>query len=151
MLIHWNKDSARFGQFIKYTLFRSPFSPLLVPFSATEGPLLVPISLKIRSPFSPHFDKFRSPFHVGAVQTVEIRRFLWFRLILNWDRALRYPGENWVIHICSACQYGCRSISIPRAQNRKETVIAVRCVGDWSCCGRRARCGSVCGSAALGM
>ena len=60
-------ELARFGQFIKYTLFRSPFSPLLVPFSATEGPLLVPISLKIRSPFSPHFDKFRSPFHVGAV------------------------------------------------------------------------------------
>ena len=60
-------ELARFGQFIKYTLFRSPFSPLLVPFSATEGPLLVPISLKIRSPFSPHFDKFRSPFYVGAV------------------------------------------------------------------------------------
>ena len=28
---------------------------------------LVPISLKIRSLLGPHFDKFRSPFHVGAV------------------------------------------------------------------------------------
>ena len=60
-------ELARFGQFIEYTLFRSPFSPHLVPISADEGPHLVPISLKIRSPFGPHFEKFRSPFHVGAV------------------------------------------------------------------------------------
>ena len=60
-------ELARFGQFIKYTLFKSPFSPHLVPISAAEGPHLVPISLKIRSPFGPYFEKFRSPFHVGAV------------------------------------------------------------------------------------
>ena len=41
---------ARFGQFIKYTLFRSPFGQL-VPISVAEGPHLVPISLKMRSPF----------------------------------------------------------------------------------------------------
>ena len=36
----------------------------------TKSPFLlpkVPISLKMRSPFGPHFEKFRSPFHVGAV------------------------------------------------------------------------------------
>ena len=64
-------ELARFGQFIKYTLFRSPFSPHLVPISAAESPHLVPISLKIRSPFGPHFEKFGSPFHVGAVQRAQ--------------------------------------------------------------------------------
>ena len=60
-------ELARFGQFIKYTLFKSPLSPHLVPISAAERPHLVPISLKTRSPFGPYFEKFRSPFHVGAV------------------------------------------------------------------------------------
>ena len=64
-----NNELARFGQFIKYTLFRSPFSPHLVSFSAAEGPLLVLFSLNIRSPFGPHFDKFRSPFHVVILWT----------------------------------------------------------------------------------
>ena len=58
--------SVRFGQLIKYTLFRSPFNPHLVP-----------ISLKMRSPFGPHFEKFRSTFHVGAV------RPLW--ALQNWS------------------------------------------------------------------
>ena len=44
-------ELARFGQFIKYMLLRSSFSPLLVPFSAAEGPLLVPI-LKNLGPLS---------------------------------------------------------------------------------------------------
>ena len=66
----WHNELARFGQFIKYTLFKSPFSPHLVPISAAEGPHLVPISLKIRSPFGPHFEKFRSPFQLGAVLLV---------------------------------------------------------------------------------
>ena len=64
--IFYFNELARFGQFIKYTLFRSPFSDL-VPISFAEGPHLVPISLKMRSPFGPHFEKIRSPFHVGAV------------------------------------------------------------------------------------
>ena len=38
------------------------FRSHLVPISAAEG------SLKIRSPFGPHFEKFRSPFYVGAVK-----------------------------------------------------------------------------------
>ena len=58
-------ELARFGQFVKYTLFRSPFCPHLVPISAAEGPHLFPISLKIRYPLGPHSEKFRSPFHVG--------------------------------------------------------------------------------------
>ena len=52
--ISYFNELARFGQFIKYTLFRSPFSPQfgdLVPISVAEGPHLVPISPKMRSPF----------------------------------------------------------------------------------------------------
>ena len=64
--LYFNK-LARFGQFIKYTLLRSPLSPHLVPISAAEGPHLVPISLEMKSPFGPHFEFFLSPFHVGAV------------------------------------------------------------------------------------
>ena len=45
--------------------------PHLVPISAPEGPHLVPISLKIKSPFGPHFEKFRSPFQLGAVLLVK--------------------------------------------------------------------------------
>ena len=40
----------------------------MVPISVAEVPHLVPISLKMRSPFGPHFEKFRSPFYVGAVK-----------------------------------------------------------------------------------
>ena len=64
--ISYFNELARFGQFIKYTLFRSPFSPHLVTWSPFLLPK-VPISLKMRSPFGPHFEKFRSLFHVGAV------------------------------------------------------------------------------------
>ena len=51
------------------TSFRSIFQiyAFWVPISAVKGPRWVPISLKIRSLLGPHFDKFRSPFHVGAV------------------------------------------------------------------------------------
>ena len=42
-------------------------STILVPISVAEGLLLVPFSLKIWSPFGPPFEKFRFPFHVGAV------------------------------------------------------------------------------------
>ena len=57
--------------------------PHLVPISAAEGPLLVPISLKIRSSFGPHFDKFRSPFHVGAVPSLRNMK----KCLLRTERA----------------------------------------------------------------
>ena len=40
--ISYFNELARFGQFIKYTLFRSPFGDL-VPISVAEGPHFVPI------------------------------------------------------------------------------------------------------------
>ena len=47
-------------------------STILVPISVAEGLLLVPFSLKIWSPFGPLFEKFRFPFHVGAVPPPQI-------------------------------------------------------------------------------
>ena len=52
-------ELARFGQFIEYTLFRSPF---LLP--------KVPIWSPFHSKSGPHFEKFRSPSHVGAVTLI---------------------------------------------------------------------------------
>ena len=59
------------------------FGPHLVPISAAEGPHLVPISLKIRSQFGPHFEKFRSPFHVGAVPSLRNMK----KCLLRTERA----------------------------------------------------------------
>ena len=44
-------ELARFGQFIKYTLFKSPFSPHLVPISAAEGPHITQNQVPIWSLF----------------------------------------------------------------------------------------------------
>ena len=44
-------------------------SPHLVPISVAEGPHLVPISIKNEVPIWSPFEKFRSPFHVGLVET----------------------------------------------------------------------------------
>ena len=52
-------ELARFGQFIEYTLFRSPF---LLP--------KVPIWSPFHSKSGPHFEKLRSPSHVGAVTLI---------------------------------------------------------------------------------
>ena len=66
----FDKMPSPFQALAKKTFFFSggvSLGPHLVPISAAEGPHLVPISLKIGSPVGPHFEKFRSPFHVGAV------------------------------------------------------------------------------------